>query len=344
MRVLVTGATGLVGGHTAHRLLAEGHEVTALVRDRGRLDAAMASLDAPVPDVVVGDMTDRAAVAAAMDGADAVVHCAAVVSLDRRNEAQMLAANPAGLRAVVDAALDRGVERIVHTSSTSALFRPGAGTLTGDHPVTDADQGYGRSKAECEHAARRYQADGAPLTITYPAGILGPPVASAFGETAEGMAKFVAGGVMPTRRGSISWIDVRDLAAVNAALIDVEAPPARVMCGGHVVTMAHLADMLRTLTGRRFPIPPMPPAALRGAGRLVDAIRRFVPFDSAMTAEGMGILTHWAGTDDAELDGLGVSLRPPIESLADSLPAWLDAGMLTARQVGPTIARRHNEA
>ena len=340
MRVTVTGATGFVGGHTAKALVDAGHEVTALVRDERRLREGADSLGFDLPDLVIGDMTDAAAVDAALDGADAVVHCAAVVSLDRRSEQEMLRANPAGLRNVVGAAVERGLDPIIHTSSTSALFRPGVGPLHPDLPVADSALAYGRSKASCETAARGYQEQGAPVVITYPSGILGPPAGRALGETAEQMSSFLAGGVMPTRHAAISIIDVRDLAALHAALIEPGLGPRRVMCGGHLLTMEQLAELFRELTGRRFPIPPVPPGALRAAGRAADLLRRAVPLGGPMSEEAMALVTGWQGTDDATLAELGVELRDVRETMEVSLQAWHAAGLITTRQLGrPSTAR-----
>ena len=343
MRVMVTGATGFVGGHTAKALVDAGHEVTALVRDERRLREVADSLDFDVADPVVGDMTDAAAVDAALEGADAVVHCAAVVSLDRRSEQEMLRANPAGLRNVVGAAVERGLDPIIHTSSTSALFRPGVGRLHPDLPVADCDLAYGRSKALCETSARTYQEQGAPVVITYPSGILGPPAGRALGETAEQMSSFLAGGIMPTRHAAISLIDVRDLAALHAALLEPGRGPRRVMCGGHLLTMEQLAELFRELTGRRFPIPPVPPGALRGAGRAADLLRRAVPLGGPMSEEAMALVTGWQGTDDRSAHVLGVTLRDPRETMEVSLAAWHAAGLITTRQLGRAASPRPSE-
>lgn len=334
MRVMVTGVTGFVGGHTAKALIDAGHEVTALVRDERRLRDVADALGMDLPDHVVGDMTDLPSVEAALEGAQAVVHCAAVVSLDRGAEEEMRTANPGGVRNVLGAAVERGLDPIVHTSSTSALFQPGAGWLRPDMPVATSTLAYGSSKASSEEVARSYQARGAPVVITYPSGILGPPAGTALGETAEQMAGFLAAGVMPTRHAAISLVDVRDLAAVHAALLEPGLGPRRIMCGGHLLTMEQLAELFRELTGRRFPIPPVPPAALRGVGRAADLLRSVVPVGGPISEEAMSLVTGWQGTDDSSMQALGVTLRDPRETLEVSLRAWRDAGLVTDRQLG----------
>src|SRR4051812_19071929 len=73
MKILVTGATGKVGSRLARRLSAGGDDVRALVRDRGRAAALLGDRI----ELVEGDLLDASSLTAAVNGVDAVVHCAA---------------------------------------------------------------------------------------------------------------------------------------------------------------------------------------------------------------------------------------------------------------------------
>jgi dihydroflavonol-4-reductase len=335
MRVMVTGATGFVGAHSTTALLAAGHEVRLLVRDPARVDTALRPVGVEErPDFVVGDMLDAGAVREAVAGCSAVLHCAAVVALDRRRAAAVLDANPRGVRTVVEAALEAGADPVVHVSSTSALFRPGLARLHADLPPAQVANAYGRSKAAAETWVRERQAEGAPITITYPAGVVGPPAGPAFGEWAEGIVTHLRLGLSPVRSAAVSIIDVRDLGLVHAAVMSPGCGPRRYLCGGHFLTMVQLGEHYRELTGRRFPVVPVPGAALRATGHVVDAALRVVPVDSVLTAEAMAVLTQWVPTDDRALDELGVQLRPVQETLADAIRGLHAAGRLTDRQVG----------
>ena len=93
--------------------------------------------------------------------------------------------------------------------------------------------------------------------------------------------------------------------------------------------------MLRTLTGRRMPVIPTPGVVFRGVGRIADGIRKVVPFDTVYTAESMDLLTQARPTDDSAVhDTLGITYRPPIETVEAMVRALYDADRLTAKQVG----------
>lgn len=352
MRVALTGATGMVGGHTADQLLRAGHDVVALVRSRERLADTMASFGHDTPECVVGDMTDPVVVGRLLDGADAVIHCAALVTLDRRDESRMLRDNPAGVKAVVGGAVERGLDPIVYLSSAGAVFDPDraaasagqrrrwrrqasttAAPLSANDDIAEPDGAYGRSKARSEAIVRAYQDDGAPVVIVYPGGILGPAAGGALGEAGRGFAQFLGSGVLPTPDGRVSIIDVRDLADILAAVIEPERGPRRIMCGGHAITMDELGDVLRAHTGRRFPVLPLPGAVWRSMGTALDKVKRWVPWDTVVSGEAMTFLTRWPGTAD-NVDDVGIELRPFSETLGASLQAWADAGYITDRQLG----------
>ncbi|HVW79784.1 MAG TPA: SDR family NAD(P)-dependent oxidoreductase [Mycobacteriales bacterium] len=339
MKVLVTGGTGFVGGHTVAALLAAGHDVRVLVRRPERVPATLGALgiDSAALDIAVGDMVDDHAVARAVKGVDAVIHAAAAVEvLDRKLAEQTVETNVNGTRTVIDAAMAEGCDPIVHVSSIAAVFTPQLDVITCDlPPVTEAANPYTRSKALADAFARERQAAGAPVTIVYPGGVAGPPVGEACGDAAEGFASILRLGFLALTGGGINLIDARDLGAVLAATLTPGRGPRRYMVGGTLVSLSEIVGVFRAVTGRRLPAMPAPGGLYRGLGALLDAVRRVVPFNTVFTAEAMQLLTRATLTDDSAVhDDLGVAYRDPAETLADAVRGLYRTGHLTVRQAG----------
>lgn len=123
MKVLVTGGNGLVGSHAAAAIARGGHELRLLVRRPEQVTASLGPLGLEVTDVVVGDVLDEHVVSQAVEGCEAVVHAAAVFSLDPRRAEEMRRTNARATELVLGRAVDRGMDPVVHVSTTVALTR-----------------------------------------------------------------------------------------------------------------------------------------------------------------------------------------------------------------------------
>jgi dihydroflavonol-4-reductase len=323
MRVLVTGGTGFVGGWTAKALADAGHQVRFLVRDPAKLGTGPGALGVDVSDFVVGDITDAASVASALDGCDAVVHAAAVVALEPGEGDRMIATNLTGAENVLGQAVDRGLDPVVYVSSTAAIFQRKLPLFHADLPVAGGTDAYGRSKAKVEEYARGLQAKGAPVAITYPGMVLGPAAGNQLGEASEGVVGVLRLGVVPGRRAAWTVVDVRDLGAVHAALTEPGHGPRRYLVGGERLTVRQVADQLGAAVGRRIRVVPVPDAMLRGLGWFADRTRRVMPAGAEhFTQAGMQYYTEFPPADrcPSERD-LGVVYRPTQETLAETVSA-----------------------
>jgi len=338
VRVALTGGTGYVGGFTAKALVDAGHTPRLLVRDAAKLTAKLTALgvDAGKVEVVTGDMTDAGAVAEAVASCNAAIHAAAAVAvLDRAEAERAYDINVTGSRNVLDAALAAGCDPVVHVSSVAVFGHDGPTVITAELPLATSDNPYSRSKAVTDEYARDLQAAGKPVVIAYPGGVTGPAAGDSFGEVADGFVSMLKAGCLVTNAGGIDVIDVRDLADVLVATLQPGRGPRRYTVGGQLVRLPELGALIRRLTGRRFPVLPIPGAVFRGLGRSTDLLRRVVPFETVFTEEAMQALTLVRPTDDSAVEqDLGVRYRDPAETVAASLRALYDGGVLTARQVG----------
>lgn len=332
MKVLVTGGSGFVGSHAVQALRAAGHELRLLVRDRAKAARVLGALGVAPVETVVGDVTDAAAVGGALAGCDAVLHAAAAVEIGRASA--VLEQNRAANRNVLGLAAERGLDPIVHVSSVIALFPPRGPAFSVDDPVASLATAYGRSKAEGETFARALQARGAPVVIVYPAGVYGPHDPGP-GVGTRGLADRLRFG-WPITSGGSACVDVRDLARLLAATLAPGRGPRRYMAGGHFLTWAEEADLCERLTGRRVRRLPAPPALVRAAGHLVDALQRAFPsFSYPLTHEAAVLLTRFVPCDSAAtLAELGLRFRPTEETLADAIRWLAAAGHLEPRYAG----------
>ncbi len=164
MRVLVTGASGMLGGAVADLLASQCHDVVVMQRRSagGRHTE------------ILGDITDPHAVRRALDGADALIHCAAkvdVVGAWRDFEA----INVGGTQNVIAAAQAAGCTKVVHISSPSVAHGGrsliGAGAAAADPTVRGH---YARSKAMAERLALAAHGDGLSVTALRPHLVWGP--------------------------------------------------------------------------------------------------------------------------------------------------------------------------
>src|SRR5581483_8797383 len=167
MKVLVTGGSGFLGSWVCEQLAARGDSVRALVRKSSNKKFLQTLKGV---ELCEGGVEDAAAVDKAIEGVDAVVHCAGLVKA--RNEDEFKTTNVEGPRNIVQSSKKHRVKRLVLLSSLEA-----SGPSQDGRPVPDDQErpitAYGRSKLEGEKVALAAKAD-VPLTILRPGAIYGP--------------------------------------------------------------------------------------------------------------------------------------------------------------------------
>jgi dihydroflavonol-4-reductase len=336
MLVCVTGGTGFLGSHTVAALAAEGAQIRLLVRDPARVAPALGPLgvDPDAVETVTGDVTDKAAVARAVRGVDAVIHLGSVYSFDRRRRDDITRTNVLGTETVLEAAVRSAAGAVAHVSTVGALIPTTDPELHAGTAVGRPDEPYLASKAACETAARRLQDDGAPVHIVYPPALLGPDDPRLGDQT--GRLRDALRGLMPLwPTGGFPLGDVRDTAAVLAGLAAGPAPdkPGRVFGPNRYVTTADYLAALRAATGRRLGTVRLPGRALLPAARVTDVVQRWWPWHIPAEYGAAYTCVHAVPVSAAATAG-GPAPRPVAETMADTANWLYRAGLLTRRQAG----------
>jgi dihydroflavonol-4-reductase len=331
-RVLVTGASGLVGSHTVAALTRAGHDVRVLARDEARLNRALKPFDVEV-DVTFGDMTNPADVSKAVAGCSAVVHAAAVIGIARKTGVSALDENLAGSECVLATALAAGVDPVVYLSSVAAYVPTADSLLTPDSPLGNPAGGYAASKRDVEQLVRRLQESGAPITTLVLGGVYGPPSPhpeSSFAST----LRAAKSGVMVAPPTGIGVVDVRDVAIIIAGSIEAGRGPRRYLLGGHYVSWHEWVATLEAATASPISAMPFAVDELVALGRRLDVMRaNGEDPGSALSEEAALVVTSMKPTDDsATFKDLGHFLRPLSETFRDTVAHLRAVGLLSELQ------------
>jgi dihydroflavonol-4-reductase len=339
MRVLVTGGTGFLGSHATAGLVRTAHDVRLLVRRPQQVAASLSPLGVDATDVVEGDVLDEPAVARALDGCDAVVHAAAIFSVDPRRADAMRRTNVRATEIVLGQAAERGLDPVVYVSSAVALTRNGGSGP--DLPLSDLDLPYTRSKTDAERFARRLQDDGVPVVSVYPGAVHGPH--DPYVSDNNNRLRWLARRLFPIwSAGGLHMVDVRDTAAVIAAVVEPGRGPRRYVVPGHHVRAKQLYGTLREVMGRRYPYVALPAAVSGPATRLIDVVQRRLPerWHYPADHEGAQLILRDTRLDDHDTRrDLAIEPRPFGQTLADTIHWMAESGHLPARYAALVAAQ-----
>ena len=271
MKVLVTGASGFLGGAVAAAVVAAGHEVRCFQRRPSDVTGATD---------VLGSVTDPTAVAAAVAGVDAIVHLAAKVSLAGA-PSEFETVNVGGTRSLLDAARAAGVSRLVFVSSPSVAHTgasiTGSDALPADPAHARGD--YARTKAAAELLALAADSPELRVVAVRPHLVWGP------GDTQLTMriVERARAGRLPLLGHGAALIDstyVDNAASAIAAALDrVDAVHgnAYVITNGEPRPVGELLAGICTAAGVAPPAWSVPAGVARAAGSLIEAAWRVFP-------------------------------------------------------------------
>lgn len=320
--ILVTGASGFLGGHLVSQLVADGACVRGLRRQSK--DGFVSSRE--TIEWAFGDVRDLEAVRAAMRGVKRVFHVAGKIDFDGDQLDEMRAVNIDGTRNVMSAALEAGVEKVVHVSSVSTI----GAVESPDRTLNEDDFGkglgvdlpYPASKLEGEKVALEFAAKGLPVVICNPTYMGGPGDVNL--GSVHTAASFVRGQVwVGLTKGGFGYTDIRDAARGLRLAMEKGTFGSRYIIGGTNILLREYHELLSRLTGRRAPrirLTPWLAEPLAAVGRIYY---RMLGSKSFVTRGDVRMGKHyWLFDYSRAKNELGLEVRSVEESLRDCL-VWL---------------------
>ncbi len=324
----LTGASGFVGSAVARRLIDEGFSVRALVRRTSN----RANLRDIGLEVVEGDIRDANLLANAVQGARYVFHVAADYRLWAPDPEEIVATNTAGTRAVMEAALKAGVERVVYTSSVATLRLTGNGSPSNETMPLDAANAIGaykRSKVLAERLVERMVTDeGLQAVIVNPSTPIGPrdvrptPTGRIVVEAASGrMPAYVETG--------LNLVHVDDVADGHLAALKHGRIGERYILGGQDMTLGEMLAEIARLAGRRPPAIKLPRQMIYPIAYGAEAVARFTGREPFATVDGLRMAKYKMFFSSAKAEReLAYRARPATDALAEAYRWFRDAGYL----------------
>jgi dihydroflavonol-4-reductase len=270
MRVLVTGASGLLGQALVSQLLEAGYVVRAV---RNKTPLSIASDDRSL-EVVEADLLDIVRVEEILEEVDYVCHCAGLVSFVSARQQELFAINVTATANLVNACLDSPVKKLVHVSSVAALGRSGASGIVDEKTPWKEharNSQYGKSKYLGELEVWRGIAEGLNAVVVNPSIILGP------GDWTKGSAsifKKMYDGFDWYTEGMNGFVDVRDVAGAMIALMESDIQAERFIVSGVNAMYQTVFEQIAVAFGKKPPTKKVTPFLGALACRL-EAIRAF---------------------------------------------------------------------
>jgi len=250
--VLVTGGTGLVGSYLIKALLDAGTPVRALCR-RPYEGFVLTPEACGRVEWIEGDVMDIVSLESAMEDIQQVYHCAAIVSFNPKQALGLFKVNTEGTANVVNAALEKGVKKMVYVSSVAALGRLKEDTLIDESSQWSEETNnslYGKSKYYGEMEVWRGIAEGLEAVIVNPTIILG---AGDWGKGSAALFKSAYDEFPWYTEGVSGFIDVRDVASAMIRLMDSPLHAERFLLNGDNWTYRQLFTSMAGAFGKRSP-------------------------------------------------------------------------------------------
>ena len=319
--LVISGASGHVGNNVCRLAHAQGYKVRALAHTPEHMEMGLGGL---AVEKMLGDINDSSYLNKALKGADALLHLAAVISIDGDKEGKTDRVNYQGTRKIYAAAKAAGVKRVIYVSSIHAVDHDEtspvvdeSSPLAVDHPIA-----YNRSKARTQ-AWLESENDSSAVTVN-PTGIIGPNdfIPSQSGEL---LLKLMNNKMPAVLNAGFNWVDVRDVAEGILSVME-QGKQNRYLLSGHYGTIKEISRMVGEVLGKKTVQRTAPMWAAKLSAPFAKALAGITKTPPQLTSESLFHLEHCGKniSHDRAAGDFGYSPRPLIQTIGDTVQWFLD--------------------
>jgi nucleoside-diphosphate-sugar epimerase len=258
--VFVTGGTGLLGTHLLVKLAKEGQSIRALKRENSNLQIVKQVFDFyevgglfNTIEWVIGDITDTTSLPEAIGEATKVYHTAALVSFDPRDREKLYKINIEGTANVVNACLEKGIDKLCYVSSTAAVGKTKDNAIvveSNDWIEEDVTSNYSISKHYAENEVWRGIAEGLNAVMVNPCVVIGP---GDWERSSGTLFKTIKNGLKFYTPGANAFVDARDVVDAMFLLMESEINEERFLLIGENQTYKEMFTKAAVAMGVKPP-------------------------------------------------------------------------------------------
>src|ERR1700726_3296132 len=270
MLAFITGATGFLGSHVARVLAEQGAQLRLLVRPTSDLRNLNELRNA---DRVEGGLRDAASISKALSGCDVIFHVAADYRLWVRDPDEMYRSNVEGTRAILEAARENKVRRVVYTSSVATMGFQSNGHLANEESAVSLANmigPYKRSKFMAEEIALQAGRSGMDVVVVNPTTPVGEQDIKPT-PTGRIVVDFLKKKFPAYVDTGLNLVDVTECARGHVAALEKGKSGERYILGGENLTLKQILDKLAVITGLPSPSIKVPHVVALATG-VVDQV------------------------------------------------------------------------
>jgi dihydroflavonol-4-reductase len=326
MKALVTGGSGFIGSAVVIGLLRRGQPMRALVRSIEQ-PGNLAGLNVELAE---GDLLDQDSLHRALEGCDRVYHLAAVYANWLPDRSVIIRSNVEGTRNLLQACLDRKIERVVYTSSVAALGAHGQTPAdeSAQFNLADAGDVYHLSKYQAEQVALEFAGKGLPVVILNPSNPIGPrdlkptPTGALILNVFKGkLPGYVDGG--------INVVDVEDVAVAHVMAIEKGRPGEKYVLGNVNLSIRDYFQLIAEMGGGKAPTMRIPLPFAVATAYLYEAVAAVTQKPPLTTPGWVKVGSHYSFWNSSKaVRELGLPQTPVRESLKKAIAWFREKGYL----------------
>ncbi len=323
MKVLVTGATGFIGGAVTRALVDRGINVRVLTRGKADLQ----NIQDLAVERVEGDLRDQASLREALAGCQQLYHVAAHYALWAKDPSIFYDVNVTGTKNLMEAARAIGTERIVYCSTIGAIgLPPGGGLGTEETPVSlDQMAGhYKRSKYMAEQEVLKLAKAGLPVVIVNPSAPVGAGDVKPT-PTGQIIVDFMKGRMPAYIETGMNIVDVDDVAAGHLLAMEKGRIGERYILGNKNLMLREVFEILSRLTGVKAPTVKLPRLAILPLAYLNQWLANVTGQPPRIPLEGVKMAKYKMHYDCSKaIRELGIPQTPPEVALGKAVQWFRD--------------------